>query len=277
MTPVTPHVPRIGPEVAGNRYRVREIAYAAGTRQPPHHHDVDSITLILRGGLAETAGRQEQVAGPLSVVVKPAGVVHADRVGPRGARTIQVVLEDDVLDDRRRLGPWRWIHAGPGVRALLALQRALRVRVPVADAIEERVLELLGEVAADDVPAGREPPPWLRRAREALHDRLATGVRVRDLAAEAGVHPVSLTRAFRRHYGASVTEIRRRERLRRAAAAIQGTRRDLTRIAHATGYADHAHMCREVREATGRTPSEIRALARGAGFGPFKRPGDRPA
>ncbi|HJR54476.1 MAG TPA: hypothetical protein VJ982_12285 [Gemmatimonadota bacterium] len=34
-------------------------------------------------------------------------------------------------------------------------------------------------------------------------------------------------------------------------------------MAHAAGFADQAHMCREVRAATGCTPGELRAIARG--------------
>jgi AraC-like DNA-binding protein len=44
--------------------------------------------------------------------------------------------------------------------------------------------------------------------------------------------------------------------------AIERTDRDLTGIAHASGFADHPHMCREIRQTTGLTPGELRKLAR---------------
>jgi AraC family transcriptional regulator len=250
-------------EVAGEGFYVREVAYGPDLRQTDHAHEYDGITLVLGGGIRETVGRQEEVATCLSVVVKPAGVVHADRVGPRGAWALQILLDLDRPFTRGGcdLGPWRWIHAGAGTRALLALHRYLG-GAPRASGLEDRILEVLGEMAGEDRPACSDPPAWLRQARDSLDDGSSEARSVRDLAAQVGVHPVSLTRAFRRHYGIPVTAYRRRERVRRAARAIERTDRDLTRIAHASGFSDHPHMCREIRETTGLTPGELRRLAR---------------
>jgi AraC family transcriptional regulator len=248
----------VGRVAAGPGFCVSEVDYAPGWRQPAHAHESTGVTLVLAGGFRETAFGREESASSLSVVVKPAGVVHADEIGPEGARTVLVEIEDPALLPRN-LGPWRWVHAGPGVRPLLALARALRGPVR---SIEDTVLHLLGEVSDDARPERRDPPPWLRRAREALDDADPVTARVRDLAGELDVHPVSLTRAFRRHFGIPVTAYRRRVRLRKAAARIAENAEDLSRIAYSSGFADHAHMCREVRAATGSTPSELRAIAR---------------
>lgn len=255
--------PIVRREFAGEGFRVREVAYRPGLCQAAHAHEYDGITLVLAGEIRETVGRLDEVATCLSAVVKPAGVVHADRVGPRGARALQILLDLDgpFARGERGLGPWRWIHAGTGTRALLSLHRYV-AGAPSVAGLEDRVLEVMGGMSRADVPARRDPPAWLRSTREALDDDSSETPSVRDLAAQVGVHPVSLTRAFRRHYGIPVTTYRRRARLRRAARAIERTDRELTRIAHATGFSDQPHMCREVRRATGLTPGELRRLAR---------------
>lgn len=253
----------LGPGAAGPGFRVRRIDYPPGYRQPPHAHESTGITLVLAGEFRETAYGREEQASALSVVVKPSGTVHADLVGPRGARTVfvQILDEASFLPDTRELGPWRWLHAGPGVQPLLRLRRALSAPDRGTNS-EELVLELLGEVIDGDGPAPGDAPAWLRCAREALDDLAPAGIRVAELADRVGVHPVSLTRAFRRAYGVPVSVYRRRVRLRRAAARIVDTKRGLSRIAHATGFSDHPHMCREIRDATGLTPSRLRELAR---------------
>ena len=253
--------PDVRREFAGQGFRVREVVYRPGLRQAAHAHEYDGITLVLAGGIRETVGRLDEVATCLSVVVKPAGVVHADHVGPRGARALQILLDVDrpFARDEGGLGSWRWIHAGTGTQVLLSLHRYLEG--PQVTGLEDRILEVLGGLTSEDGPTRPDPPAWLRRAREALADG-SEARSVRDLAAQVGVHPVSLTRAFRRHYGIPVTAYRRRNRIRRAARAIERTDRDLTGIAHASGFSDHPHMCREIRATTGLTPGELRRLAR---------------
>lgn len=248
---------RVGRQARGPGFRVIEVDYAPGWRQPAHAHDYTGVTLVLAGGFLETACGREESATALSVVVKPAGVVHADRIGNQGARTVLVEIHDPALVPER-LGPWRWLHAGPGVRPLLSLATSLRGE---DGPIEDTILDLLGEVSDASRPEPRNPPVWVRRAREALDDADPSAARVRDLADELAVHPVSLARAFRRHFGLPVTAYRKRVRLRRAAARLAGSRARLSGIAYAAGFADHAHMCREIRAATGCTPSELRAIA----------------
>ena len=252
-----------GPAAAGSGFCVQRLDYAPGHRLAPHAHDRIGITLVVDGLLREVAHGTEEDASALSVVVKPAGTMHGNEVGPRGARTIRVEIVDEalLLEDAHRLGPWRWMHAGPGVQPLLAIGRAL-LDPASGTALDEMVLELLGEVANAPTPRSGDAPVWIRRAREALDDLGLRGIEVRDLAARLRVHPVSLTRAFRRAYGVPVTTYRRRVRLRRAAEQIAGTDRTMCSIAHAAGYSDQSHMCREVQATTGLTPSGLRAAAR---------------
>lgn len=252
----------VGPGLSGDGFRVQQVEYAPGYRRAAHAHDTTGITLIVDGGFRETAQGREEEASALSVVVKPAGTVHADVVGPRGARTLFVEITDEasLLSEVGDLGSWRWLHAGPGVEPLLGLRKALHADSEPDP--EEMIFELLGEVAEVPAPRPGDAPFWVRRAREALDTLAPEGIRVRDLAARLGVHPVSLTRAFRRAYGMPVSVYRKRARLRRAAAAVVGSDRNLCEIAHAAGYADQPHMCREVRQATGMAPSSLREVAR---------------
>jgi AraC-like DNA-binding protein/quercetin dioxygenase-like cupin family protein len=259
---------RIGPTLAAGPFRVREIAYPAGYRQPRHSHPVMGMTLVLGGSIREVSGRRAEYGQPLSVVVKPAGVEHEDEVGPHGARTLQVEFapaEVAELVDVPGLVAWRWLHGGEPANAMLALLRLARIGGAAgAAAAEDEVLSALGTFG-DATRAGGRPPSWLGRVREALDDR--TRSTVRELARNAGVHEVSLSRAFRRYYGCTIGEYRRRVRLRVAAATIEGGSEGLSRIAHGSGFADHAHLCRDFRRATGMTPAEFRRIAR-AGIAP---------
>lgn len=243
-------------------FSIRWIDYPPGLRQPWHSHDAMSVTMLLAGDIRETTRAGEATGSALSVVVKPAGVPHADEVGPRGARTLQVAFVPGIAEELAEgegLGRWRWLHAGPASAPLLRLARALRLgeaRVGLEDGVLD-VVAALGDTRPSDAAA----PRWLARVKEALDDEPEAEVGVRELARRVGAHPVSVSRAFRRHYGVTITEYRRRQRVRRAAARIATSSASLSRIAHGTGHADHPHFCREFRRLTGLTPSQFRRLA----------------
>lgn len=254
---------RVGATHRAGPFRIRRIDYPPGLRQSSHHHESFGLTVVLAGRIRETTRSGEETGSPLSVVVKPAGVTHADEIGPGGASTLQVAFDPETAAGLEAAGPldrWRWLHTGPPVGPLLRLARMLGRRTTAPEDLEETAVEALASVG-DDEPPGGDPPAWLARVREALDDELTTGVTVQSLARRAGVHPVSLSRAFRRHYGRTITEYRRRARLRRAAASISSSPSSLSTIAHRVGYSDHPHLCREFRRETGLTPSQFRRIA----------------
>lgn len=254
---------RAGRSLTAGPYSVREMAYTAGLRQSRHAHDHMGVTLVIAGSIRECAGSGEEFGTALSVVVKPAGVEHTDDVGPHGARTLQIafdpVMTGALCDGTRGLETWRWLHADGVVAAMLSLLRLTRCPRPCEADVEEHVIDAVAALATDRQPMCTAPV-WLRRVKRTIDDG-ADCASVRELAREAGVHEVSLSRAFRRCFGCTMSEYRRRCRLRRAAPAIAAGSQHLSRVAHAAGYADHAHLCRDFRRATGLTPSLYRDLA----------------
>lgn len=249
----------------------REISYPPNLYQPPHSHSRASVTLVLSGSLEERAGGRSERGLALGVVVKPAGVEHDDRFGAAGARTLQISVHGEAARGLSRRGGvlerWRWIPAGAAVPQFLALCRAVRSAAPVAagqDAAWD-VLAALGDVAVDAGATGRGAvPAWVRRIREQVDDTPAGPHRVSDLAAAAGVHPVHLARAFRRHYGCALSEHLQRRRIQAAAELLIASDEPIAAVATRAGFADQSHLGRRLRCRAGVTPSHLRRSMAGA-------------
>ena len=104
--------------------------------------------------------------------------------------------------------------------------------------------------------AGPTPDPGVGWAWRRLH---ATGgaVRIETLAAELGWSRRHLARKFREQIGVSPKAAARIVRFEQAATLLAGEHRSLAAVAADSGYADHAHLSREVRALTKWTPSEL--------------------
>ncbi len=259
---------RVGRSVRTPRgITVSEIAYAPGRRQRTHAHPGVSLTLVLRGSVLERAGRREEIGRALSVVLKPEGVEHADRYGERGLDTVQIALSaasSSLQRLPRAALAWRWSHGGAVAASFLEVVRALRETPCAGERLEWAVLDTFAALGGElDGRSRDRPPGWLERARRLMDESAPGALTVDRVAGEVGVHPVSLTRAFRRFYGVTTSRYLRRVRVRHAAGLLADTRQPLSRIAYASGFSDQSHMTRHTRVETGVTPGALRRLVRG--------------
>ena len=248
--------------------RFRSVHYPAGLEQPPHSHPHTSITLICRGSLEEWSGRLRETCEPLSVVIKPAGTVHSDRIGPSGASTLQMCVSDrlaaEIAEGASPIECWRWFHGGLPALRFVAILQTLRAALADDASIEAAFFDFIGALKEDGRLKGRgDPPVWLRRVTEEIDETFADGPRVRELARHAGVHPVSLARSFRQYYGTSVTTRLARRRVQRAAGLLAAGRCSLSEVAYRSGFCDQSHLCRVFKTQTGCTPGRFQHLARG--------------
>ena len=82
-------------------------------------------------------------------------------------------------------------------------------------------------------------------------------VRVRALAADLGWSPRRLIERFRDHVGLPPKAAARVIRLDRAVSALRSGTPRIAEVAAACGYADQAHLGRELRELGGITPGQL--------------------
>jgi AraC family transcriptional regulator len=237
-------------------FTLNELRYAPVSAQQRHAHGDLGLTLLLSGSLEESVGTRQEIAQPLSVVVKPADTEHANRIGSGGAHTLQLRVRPQVLPPETALA-WGWHHNGTMLREFIRLLMLFRSRA--AQEIENASYDL---IAAAQTAATVAPncPPWLERVREQIHDVLPRPLRVHELAQHAGVHPVYLARQFRRFMGCSVSDYLAARRLQLAASALQQPRRPISAIAYQAGYADQSHLTRSFRRGMGVTPRHFRGL-----------------
>ena len=81
---------------------------------------------------------------------------------------------------------------------------------------------------------------------------------VRELAKEAGVHPVYLARIFRRYYGCTIGDYVRSIRIQQAQEDLLDSNKAIAEIAIKNGFADQSHFTRSFKHVTGVTPARYR-------------------
>jgi AraC family transcriptional regulator len=247
-------------------FRMSETRYARGALLPWHRHEESYLTFVLSGGYRERSARRTQSCAARSVVLHPAGDTHEDDFAEHATRCLNVVLAPSFTG---RLGgavvplDRGDVAEGPQVAAIGArLASELRRSDDASPLIVEGLLlELFGTLVRS---VDRVRPAWLAEAQAIVARRFAEKLTLAALAAEVGVHPVHLARAFRRHYGASVGEQVRALRLQwaREEVAHGGS---LAEIAIRAGFADQSHFTKAFSRAFGVGPAEYRRIQKRSG------------
>lgn len=226
-----------------------------------HEHREAHLVFVLRGAYASTAQHMPEAAAPLVAVANPPDIIHRDRFLTLPGRYLVVEIDRDLWHSaparsRKHTTAHRMDSTATGL--LLQLHHLLLSGARDPDRwAEERVLELCAR-ATGCGQADPGPPPWLEQFRERLRVECSAPPSLTEAARDAGVHPTSLSRAFRRRYGMTISAWIRACRVERASALLHSGDVSLANTALATGFSDQAHLTRELQRAIAMTPSALR-------------------
>ena len=246
-------------DVAAHGLLASHREHGGGGSLPRHEHGAAYLCVVLAGGYAQAATREIDCRRG-SLVVHPAGHVHANRFGARATRCVNLYFDATWLDDPALaglFGDYRQVRLDPRDTALGRLEREIATRdagsaLGVVGAVLEIAARAVRGAGLDRAPA------WLGRVRDMIAGHPARPPDLSALAAEAGVHPAHLCRAFRAATGETIGAWSRRLRLELADAMIAGDQ-SIAEIATATGFYDQAHFARCFRRQFGMAPGMRRA------------------
>lgn len=241
------------------------------TRHPPwfnipsHSHDLHSFYVVLDGTLTEFGERARRDLPTQSFVFTPAGDIHRNAFHDAGGRCFLVELTtvwtEHLAQSGITLQSTLVPDRGDVARLAMRLYREFQDIDPVSSlAAEGLVLEILSALARDAEKVSASClPGWLREARDLLHDRFTERITLAEIAKQVSVHPVHLARTFRQQYRCTLGDYQRRLRIDHACRQLVTTRRSLSEIALAAGFADQAHFSRVFKNHAGLSPGRFRA------------------
>ena len=237
-----------------------ELWQHGGNRLPHHEHEVAYVTLVLEGDYAETGPRGWIELPPFTAIFNPSGVAHAGQVGHQGTRLFTIECWPRFVEQfDLRLPDHPVADSGSGAMLWNGMSVFSAFRTGTADSLvlESNLAEMLGTLAGP-MAVATAAPPWFRRVKDRLHAQFREPLRVRDLAAEAGVHPVHLARVFRAQERQTLGAYGQRLRVRAACQLLRSSDAPLARVAVECGFSDQSHLTRTFRRIVGATPARFR-------------------
>ena len=241
-----------------------EVAHACGRKLPRHTHESAYFGLLLAGSYSEKCSHRAADYDPFTMGFHPPALTHSDEVGRCGSRMFCVELRDSYLS---RVG--QFLTAPRFVPDLCASQvtwlglrlyRSFVNETLSSLELQEICADMLQHVSTSHVLAERARPAWLNRALELLHESYLESLTLEEIAAQVGVHPIHLSRVFRKYHECTMAEYMNRLRVQFVCRVLSGGWADLATAASDAGFADQSHLGRVFKYCTGQTPGKFRSF-----------------
>lgn len=240
---------------------VSAVTHTTARVVPLHAHAHAFFSMLIAGSYREWFGAEHWDARPLAMVLRPAQAEHRDEMGPDGALFLCVDIApsywDALANAGARLQRRAFDDRPMSCVALRLLRELCEKRAGWRGVAESLMNELIAEYVADSRSVRRRDPRWLRCALERLHDDPANQS-LSAISTDLDLHPVHVSRMFKRHLGVTVSQYLRELRVQRAARALLEGREPLAELADNHGFADQSHMTREFSRATSWSPAKLR-------------------
>ena len=240
-----------------------ESAFAPHYQLPRHAHENSYFCVGLQGHYTERYGSREIVCRPSTVTYRAPDRTHEAVIHGADTRVFMLEISPSWIERLRADSLTLKITSDFCEGALPSLCAKLYREFNKTDtaaklAIEGLALEFLAEAARQPRAGIGTVPAWLRQARELIIEHSSETLKVAEIAAEVGVHPVYLATAFRQKFGVTIGEFVRRLRIERACAELVKGDLPLSMIALQTGFADQSHFSKVFKSYVGMTPHKYR-------------------
>jgi len=228
-----------------------------GSNLPRHRHEHGWFTFLFAGSYIERLRDSERCCSAGLVLWHPPGLVHENCFVSSG-HNLNLAFEPKWLASLPRdvtLPPSsHWWEGGLPYRFGLQLYRSLNTDAKLPMECVFDVIALYSHTVGM-----HERPTCLRRVLTWMNDEYSSALTLGQAAEHANVHPVHVSRSFRRQLGCTFREHLTLIRIRRATDLLKRSSATVTEIAFLCGFSDHPHFARIFKGATGLTPTAYRA------------------
>jgi AraC family transcriptional regulator len=233
----------------------------AGARFASHAHDHDQLCVVLEGNYEESCDARTVALRAGSVLWRRAGKIHANLIGADNAEVILADIEPERSQRLCLYSAQGAAHFVPGT--FDEIYRELLCEMHRRDqasqlAIEALVCLLAARTGRYCAMSNSAMPDWLSKAVQLIRSEYSRRISLSQVAAAAGVHPVTVAVGFRRHFAKSVGEYVTDLRVAHARQNLESTRLSIAEIAQEAGFYDESHMGRVFRRRFGVSPGALR-------------------
>ncbi|MEX0312569.1 MAG: helix-turn-helix domain-containing protein [Allomuricauda sp.] len=229
-----------------------------------HYHENPYLSVLYSGSYIEEGDGKTQHISAGEALFRPKGYEHQNYFHETEGICFNIEFKPD----------WYEVESGYIENQKLSLQKFKASRYPViyksllnlkrgekTDLVFEQIYHWYSDfVTSKDV---KQNIKWVKDVITILNDEIDQFHSLGDLAGAVNVHPVYLSRAFKKYQGCTLSEFQIRLKIERALGLLLSSSKCISAISFETGFYDDSHFIRSFKSIYGVPPYKFRSILRG--------------
>lgn len=248
------------------KFILTKKVHSKGESLPNHLHNNAYITNVIRGSFSEKYDHKERQCCPNTVIYHPPYEKHSDKFYEDGF-LFNIEIEKSYFEDLLNQYPTLDIPADCSYNKISALFNKIYYESINNDDFSEITISgLLEEIFSlinknNNIPDISSYPYWLILVKEILHEERVSNISLEKISKEINIHPVHISRSFRKYFGITPGEYLRKLKAKNACIMIKEKKYPLSKVAVETGFYDQAHFTKIFKKIVGLTPLQYSKIS----------------
>ena len=235
------------------------VNYSQPVTEEWHSHEALHLSLILQGGNREFRKKEDIEVNTGKIMMYREGVLHCNRHTEYPSKNLNIELKTKFLEQYQLNND---IFESPFIEHTDLFLGIINIyyELIINDSYNNSVIQesLMALFAKENTSSFR--PNWMIQLRELIKDRWDEFIPLDELSLELQVHPVTISKYFRKYHQCTLGDYMRKIKIQRAIHFLLHTPKKITEIAFLCGFSDQSHMNRVFKAYIGFRPKDIRSL-----------------
>ena len=224
-----------------------------------HFHEDMHLSLILQGGNLESRNKNDIQVTSGKIMAYDQGEIHRNRFTAFPSKNLNLEFKSEFFCQNGLNFNDLDLSEARSIECYLSLINIYsELQINDNCTTDTIYLSLKSLFTRQKLSVNR--PEWLQQLREIIHDRWDEFIPLDELAQTLNVHPVTISKYFKRYYHGTLADYMRKVKIQRALHYLFHTGMSITEIAATCGFSDHSHMIRVFKKYVGGNPKNIRRL-----------------
>jgi AraC family transcriptional regulator len=225
-----------------------------------HFHENPHLSFVIKGGGTVKSKSLICERLPGNLIFFHAGEPHQCVAKQFPTENVNLEVGFDLLRANHLTESSLEISVQKNPNAKLLMLKIYKEILSNDDFTSSSIKMLLFDLIGNARIADNIQPDWVVQIYELMNDRWNEPLSLEDLARTAAVHPVTVSKYFRKYFGCTFGEYMRRIKIEKSLSMIKNSFFSLTEIGYECGFYDQSHFCRTFRQLTGFSPKSYAKL-----------------